>query len=87
MTDILIIFSINAPEEQGFPVVQIERKISLINDLVERDVKERLEKDFGVGVTAVDISAIELDKTSDAYAKLMAVTRNVLAENVTAYII
>ena len=78
---------INAPEEQGFPVVQIERKISLINDLVERDVKERLEKDFGVNVTAVDISAIELDKTSDAYAKLLAVTKNVLAENVTAYII
>jgi len=78
---------INAPEEQGFPVIQIERKISLINGLVERDVKERLEKDFGVNVTAVDISAIELDKTSDAYAKLMAVTKNVLAENVTAYII
>ena len=78
---------INVPEEQGFPVVQIERKISLINDLVEKDVKIRLEKDFGVNVTAVDISAIELDKTSDAYTKLMAVMQNQLTGNVKAYII
>ncbi len=73
---------LNVPEENGIPVVQIERKISEINDLVQKDVKERLERDFGVNVTAVDISAIELDKTSDGYAQLKAVTQDLLAATV-----
>jgi len=72
----------NAPEQYGIPVIQLERRISEINDLVEDNLKTRLSKDFGVTVTGADISAIEIDKTSDGYQKLMSVTRNLTAQTV-----
>lgn len=74
----------NIPAEQNIPVVQIERKIDLINELVEADVKSRLEKDYGVNVTSVDINAIEIDKTSDAYQQLKAVTQDLSAATAQA---
>ncbi|NCB93236.1 MAG: DUF4339 domain-containing protein [Clostridia bacterium] len=74
----------NAPAEKNIPVVQIEREIPRINELVEESVKERFEKDFGVNVTAVDISAIEIDKTSDAYMQLKSVTLDVASATVHA---
>lgn len=67
----------NVPEEHSIPVVQIERKISLINDLITNDIKPRLEKDFGVNVVAVDINAIDIDKTSNGYIQLKRVTQDV----------
>ena len=66
----------NAPASSNIPLVQIETKISLINDQVEIFVKERLKDDFGVDVTGIDIAAIEVDKTSDGYKELMSVTKN-----------
>lgn len=74
----------NAPAEKNIPVVQIEREIPRINELVEESVKERFEKDFGVNVTAVDINAIEIDKTSDGYMQLKSVTLDVAAATVHA---
>lgn len=52
----------NAPASNDIPVVQIETKISQINDVVEYDIKERLKENFGVLVSGVDINAIEIDK-------------------------
>ena len=74
----------NAPTTHQIPLVQIETKSAEINDTVENSIKERLGKDFGVDVTGVDISAIELDKTSDGYLQLMAVTRDVASATVQA---
>lgn len=74
----------NAPEEYGIPVVQIERKIGTINDIVESKIKGRLERDFGVEVTAVDIDAIEVQKQSEGYRSLLAVTKDVTTATVTA---
>lgn len=74
----------NVPEEKNIPVVQIERKISLINDLVQADVKQRFESDFGVNITAVDINTIELDKTSEGYMQLKAVTQDLAAATAQA---
>lgn len=70
----------NAPAEKNIPVAQIERYISDINDLVERDVKDRLERDFGVNVTALDINAIDIDKSSEGYKQLNAVTKDLATE-------
>lgn len=67
----------NAPAEHNIPVVQIESKTSLINDIIEYDIAERLRDSFGVEVSGVDIGAIEIDKASDSYAQLMAVTKDV----------
>ena len=70
----------NAPAEHNIPVIQLESKIAFINDRVEFDIAERLRVNFGVTVSAVDIGAIEIDKTSDSYAQLMSVTRTVAAD-------
>ena len=40
------------------------------------DIRERLKDSFGVNVSGVDIGAIELDKTSEGYRQLMAVTKD-----------
>lgn len=74
----------NAPMDFGLPVIQIDRRIAEINDAVLPTVRERLESDFGVNVTGLDIAAIEVDKTSEGYKQLMAVTRDVSAATVQA---
>lgn len=67
----------NAPSTYSIPVLQIERKITEISNLVEEGVRIRLHQDFGVCVSAVDLSAIEVDKTSDGYQQLKAVTQDI----------
>lgn len=74
----------NAPAANNIPLVQIESKTSQINDVIEIDISERLKENFGVTVSGVDIGAIGLDKSSDGYAQLMAVTRNLTAATVQA---
>ncbi len=74
----------NAPAEHNIPVIQIESKIWQINDDIEYDLHERLKENFGIDVSGVDISAIEIDKTSDEYSKLMAVTQNVNTAKIQA---
>lgn len=74
----------NAPAELGIPVVQIERGLARIHGTVEQNVRERLSRDFGVDVSGLDIAAIEVDKTSEGYAQLAAVTRDVEAQTIRA---
>lgn len=63
----------NAPEKHQIPVVQIERRIQDINDIIKPDVVEDL-KDFAVEVTRLDISALEIDKDSQGYRQLRQIT-------------
>ncbi len=74
----------NAPAANNIPVIQIETKTAQINDAVEYDIGERLKESFGVLVSGVDIAAIEIDKTSEGYRHLMAVTRDIAATRVEA---
>ena len=74
----------NAPAAYNIPVVQIETKTAQINDVVEYDLAERLKENFGVLVSGVDIGAIEIDKNSEGYRQLMAVTKNVAATKIEA---
>ena len=67
----------NAPAAHNIPVVQIESKVSQINDAIEYDLKERLGEDFGVTVSGVDIGAVEIDKSSDGFRQLKAITADV----------
>ena len=67
----------NIPAENGIPVAQLERKILQINEIVEAYIKPRMENDFGVSVSAVDISAVEPDKDSDGWHELMSVTKDI----------
>ena len=74
----------NAPSQNNISIVQIESRIGQINDIVELDIKERLLENFGVNVSGVDINTIEIDKTSDGYRQLMAVTKDVTAATIQA---
>lgn len=74
----------NAPAAHNIPVIQIETKTAQINDVVGYDLVERLKENFGVLVSGVDIGAIEIDKNSEGYRQLMAVTKNVAATKIEA---
>lgn len=74
----------NAPAANNIPVIQIETKTAQINDAVEYDISERLKESFGILVSGVDIGAIEIDKTSEGYRQLMAVTKDIAATKVEA---
>lgn len=74
----------NAPAVNDIPLVQIETKTAQISDVAEYDISERLKETFGVDVSGVDIGAIEIDKSSDGYRQLMAVTKDITATKVQA---
>ncbi|MGI6095368.1 MAG: SPFH domain-containing protein [Lachnospiraceae bacterium] len=74
----------NAPAANNIPVIQIETKTAQINDAVEYDIGERLKENFGVLVSGVDIGAIEIDKTSEGYRQLMAITKDIATTRVEA---
>ena len=72
------------PATHNIPVIQIESKIAQINDTIEYDISERLKGNFGVLVSGVDIAAIEIDKASEGYRQLMAVTKDVTTTKIQA---
>lgn len=74
----------NAPAANNIPLVQIETKTSQINDVIELNIGERLKENFGVDISGVDIGSIEIDKTSDGYRQLIAVTKEVETAKIQA---
>ena len=74
----------NAPTENNIPVINLESKISQINEALEHDVMERLKENFGVTVSSLDIAAIEIDKSSQGYRQLMLVTKDVTTAKIQA---
>ena len=74
----------NIPTEYNIPVIQLERKIGQVTETISPALTERMRENFGVNVTGVDISAIEIDKTSDGYMQLKAVTQDVATATVQA---
>ena len=57
--------------------IQLDRVIEQLNTAVERVLKTDLEVEFGIQVVTVDISDIVIDKYSDGYNQLMAVTQHI----------
>jgi hypothetical protein len=64
----------NIPADKQIPVVQMERKLLEINDIVASYLKPRLENDFGVNMKGFDLATLEIDKESDGYRELRKVT-------------
>lgn len=61
---------LNIPIDENIPVMQLERKIDDIGDLVKSKIKTALEEDFGINLKRIDISALELDKENSHYHQL-----------------
>lgn len=74
----------NIPGDEGIPVLQLERKLNDINEIVENKLKQRMFDDFGVTVSGVDIATIDIDKQSEGYAQLKSVTQDVAKATVQA---
>jgi membrane protease subunit (stomatin/prohibitin family) len=74
----------NLPAETQLPIVQIERKIQDINDRISPEISSRLSQDFGLNLKALDVSAVEIDKSSDQYTKLMAITADQVSKTIEA---
>lgn len=73
----------NVPSDLGMPVVQMERKIDEISEVLEARLKDRLDE-FGVKMKHIDISAIEIDKESDAYREVKGLTGGITAKTMHA---
>lgn len=74
----------NYPSKNDISVIQIEKHIEQINNMVYADVQDRLSNEFGVKVTSIDIADIDVDKTSDGYKQLKAVTQDITLATATA---
>ena len=68
---------VGIPEKYGLPVMQIERKLDKISSMLQSKLKTRVKKDFFITLSAVDITTIEVDKTSDGYQQLKKVSADV----------
>lgn len=64
----------NIPADKGIPVLQMERKLLEINEIIAAYLKPRLENDFGVNMKGFDLATIDVDKESQGYAELRKVT-------------
>ncbi len=64
----------NIPADKGMPVLQMERKLLEINEIIASNLKSRLENDFGVNLKGFDLASIDVDKESEGYAELIKVT-------------
>lgn len=64
----------NLPADKGIPVLQIERKLLEINDLIEPKIREAFVNDFGVNLKRFDLATIEADKESQGYVELRKIT-------------
>ena len=74
----------NAPIDAQIPVVQLERKILEIGELVHSMVMPQIERLFGITVRSLDITSIMIDKSSRGYRELKALTADLERERVMA---
>lgn len=74
----------NAPSDAQIPVVQIERKIFEISELIQQRVTPQVEKLFGITIRSLDITGINVDKESRGYHELKALTADLEKERMMA---
>ena len=74
----------NAPADNGIQVMQLERKIIELSELLQRMVSPQIERLFGINVRSLDITQIIIDKESRGYRELKSVTADFERENLMA---
>lgn len=68
-------FVINCPLDNNIPVLQLERRVVEISDLIQAKLASIFQDDFGVNLKRLDISAIEIDKESENYTEFVRLTK------------
>lgn len=74
----------NAPYDEQIPVVQLERRIMQLSDLIQAKVSPRVESVLGINIKSLDIASIIIDKDSLGYNELRSLTAELEKENVLA---
>ena len=74
----------NAPTDAQISVVQLERKILEISNLIQQYVKPQVEQLFGITVRQLDITRMNIDKESRGYRELKALTADLEKDRVMA---
>jgi hypothetical protein len=70
----------NAPADAQIPVVQLERKVMEISQLVQARVAPQVAQLFGITVRNISITSINIDKDSRGYSELKALTADLERE-------
>lgn len=71
---------ISATDGDKIPAIQVERHLDEINELVAARIVPALRDEYGVTVTGVNIAHIEIDRSSEGYRKVLAITQNRAAD-------
>lgn len=74
----------NAPTEAQIPVIQLERKIMEISEIVQQKVTLQVERLFGINIRQLDVTSIMVDKDSRGYRELKALTADLEKDRVMA---
>jgi len=74
----------NAPTDAQIPVVQLERKIMEISEIVQQKVTPQVERLFGITIRQLDVVDIRVKKDSRGYLELKALTADLEKERVMA---
>lgn len=72
----------NAPAEHQIQVLQIERKIIEISDLIQSLVTPKIEQLFGVTIRSIDVTEIMVDHDSRGYKELKSVTSDLEGDRI-----
>jgi len=74
----------NIPVDNNIPVMQIERKIDDVSDIIKSKLSQTMEEDFGVNLKRIDISSIQLDQEHDHYLQLKKITIDQTSKKIEA---
>ena len=77
-------FVMELTNKHTIPVIQIERYIGEFSNILKKYLTIRIKKEFQIFVSYVDITAMEIDKTSDGYRNLKAITQDATLATVQA---
>lgn len=74
----------NVPSEAQIPLVQLERKIMEVSDIILAKAMPQVERTLGIRVIQLDIIELTIDKQSRGYMELKSLTADLEKENILA---
>jgi hypothetical protein len=74
----------NSPSDTQIPVIQLDRKIIEISDMVTAKVIPQVERVFAISVRSIDVTKILINKDCPSYRRLHALTGELERENTLA---
>lgn len=74
----------NVPAENNIPVLQIERMIDDVSDIIKSKLASAMEDDFGINLKRFDVAMIELDQMHEHYAQLKKITVDQTSKKIEA---